>query len=107
MIVAVDKAGLALPNVPSLPHVNVVGSTVTATHGSGSKQPILLAHATAVEMVFADGSVETITKDHEDFYIYVQSFGGVGIITKMTWQLEPSFKVFKSIYTDLSWDTLK
>jgi xylitol oxidase len=35
LIKAVDAAGKALPNLPSLPHINVVGSMVTATHGSG------------------------------------------------------------------------
>ena len=33
----VDAAGKALPNLPSLPHINVVGSMITATHGSGFK----------------------------------------------------------------------
>lgn len=44
LIQHVDKAGKALPNLPSLPHINVVGSMITATHGSGFKQPMLVAH---------------------------------------------------------------
>jgi len=35
LIVAVDNSGKALPNLPSLPHINVVGSCITASHGSG------------------------------------------------------------------------
>ena len=35
LIEALVKEGLALPNLPSLPHLNVVGSVVTGTHGSG------------------------------------------------------------------------
>lgn len=35
LIRAVDDFGMALPNLPSLPHINVVGSMITATHGSG------------------------------------------------------------------------
>jgi len=35
LIAALAENKLALPNVPSLPHLNVVGSVVTGTHGSG------------------------------------------------------------------------
>src|SRR4051794_4874808 len=32
---ALDRAGLALHNLPSLPHVSVAGAVATGTHGSG------------------------------------------------------------------------
>ena len=35
LISAIAKEGLAIQNLPSLPHINVVGSMITATHGSG------------------------------------------------------------------------
>ena len=35
LIKEVEKCGLAITNVPSLPHVNVIGSMITTTHGSG------------------------------------------------------------------------
>ena len=35
LIKALKKEGMALPNLPSLPHLNVVGSVVTGTHGGG------------------------------------------------------------------------
>lgn len=35
LIKALVERKLALPNLPSLPHLNVVGSVVTGTHGSG------------------------------------------------------------------------
>lgn len=62
LIQAVDAAGRALPNVPSLPHINVVGSMVTVTHGSGHNQPMLPGHVSRVEIVLADGSVKTVDR---------------------------------------------
>ena len=35
LLEALVKEQVALPNLPSLPHLNVVGSVVTGTHGGG------------------------------------------------------------------------
>jgi len=35
LIKAADASNQAIPNLPSLPHINVVGSMITTTHGSG------------------------------------------------------------------------
>ena len=35
LAIALNKAGFALPNMGSLPHITVVGATSTGTHGSG------------------------------------------------------------------------
>jgi len=32
------------------------------------------------------------------------SFGMLGVITSMTWQIVPSFALFKTIYEHLSWE---
>ena len=104
LIKAVDLSGKALPNVPSLPHINVVGSMITATHGSGFRQPIMVAHVTAIDIVLPDGSFKSIQRDEDPhFFYYIHGFGGLGIITRMTMKIEPSFKVFKAIYSDLDW----
>src|SRR5205814_2125953 len=42
---ALQELGLALDNLPSLPHISVAGAVATATHGSGDRNPNL---ATAV-----------------------------------------------------------
>lgn len=81
LIDAVHKKGKALENVPSLPHVNVVGSIGTATHGSGFDKPIIAGYVTAIVLVLADGSVLRLSKaDTPDFYLYILNFGSVGII---------------------------
>lgn len=37
LIEVVAAKNLAIANLPSLPHINVVGSMITGTHGSGHK----------------------------------------------------------------------
>lgn len=106
LLIAVDAAGKALPNLPSLPHINVVGSMVTTTHGSGYKQQALIAHVQNFDIILADGSLKTVHKDDPNFYLYIHSFGGVGIITRMSMTVVPRFHVFKSIYKNLSWDAI-
>ena len=62
LIEACDKKGLAFQNLPSLPHLNVVGSCITGTHGSGHKFGIQATMITGMEMVLADGSIKVISK---------------------------------------------
>lgn len=95
LIRGVDAAGMALANLPSLPHINVVGSMVTATHGSGYNEPILAAHIISIKVVFADGTIRFISKQNEpeNFYYYIINMGCVSIITEMTIRIIPPFNV--------------
>ena len=36
IVESLDAAGLALPNLASLPHLSVAGAVATGTHGSGA-----------------------------------------------------------------------
>ena len=46
---------LALANLPSLPHLNVVGSVVTGTHGSGESKSAIATYVTALAYIDANG----------------------------------------------------
>ncbi len=48
--------GLALHNLPSLPHITVAGAISTATHGSGGGNGNLASAVRAIELVLSDGS---------------------------------------------------
>ena len=99
LIKFVHVAGKALPNLPSLPHINVVGSMMTATHGSGYHEPIMTAHVTSIDVMYPDGSTKTLHKEgNPDFFLHIISFGSVCIITSMTVKILPQFRVFKHIY---------
>jgi len=103
----IDNAGYAIENLPSLPHLNVVGSMITATHGSGHKYQILPNLVVGMDIVFPDGVMKSLhINTTPDFKHYILNFGALGVITSMTIKLLPKYKIFKSIYHDLKWDVL-
>ena len=62
-----QRRGLALHNLASLPHISVAGAVQTGTHGSGVRNPALSAGVRAVELVRADGSLETVRRGDDAF----------------------------------------
>ena len=97
------RAGYALPNLASLPHISIAGACATATHGSGNRNGCLSTAVSALEIVTADGSLIRLSrdKDGEEFFGAVVSLGGLGVITRMTLDLEPTFEVQQYAYENL------
>jgi len=89
---------LALPVLPSLPHVNVIGSLVTGTHGGGVGIPALITYVEGYRYLSPLGKIETSNKTDKFFYTRIQSFGTGGIITEMTMKVVPEFAVKKCVY---------
>ena len=104
-----DRAGYALSNLASLPHISVAGATATATHGSGIHNGNLATAVAALEFVTADGELKTLSRarDGDTFAGAVVSLGGYGVITKMTLDLVPAFQVRQDVYEDLSFSRLQ
>ncbi|HTV56096.1 MAG TPA: FAD-binding protein [Terriglobia bacterium] len=99
-----DGRGYALHNLASLPQISVAGACATATHGSGNKNGNLATAVSAMEMVTADGEVAVLSKkhDHEGFAGRVVHLGGLGVITKVTLDVEPTFQMRQVVYQNLS-----
>jgi xylitol oxidase len=97
-------AGFALHNLASLPHISVAGACATATHGSGDRNGNLATAVTAVELVKADGETVALsrTADPETFPGAVVGLGALGVVTRVTLRLEPTFQVRQDLYEDLS-----
>jgi alditol oxidase len=96
-------AGFALANLGSLPHISIAGSCATGTHGSGDRNGSLAAAVSAVELVTADGDLVTLSReaDGDRFGGVVVALGGLGIVTRLTLDLVPSFEVRQYVYDDL------
>ncbi len=101
--------GYALHNLASLPHISVAGSIATATHGSGVKNGNLATAASGIEFVTAGGDVVTLTKerDGDQFLGTVVGLGGLGMVTKVTLDLQPSYQVRQNVYENLPFGELE
>jgi xylitol oxidase len=103
-----DKHRLAVPNLASLPHISVAGACATATHGSGDANRNLAAAVSEIEFVSADGTLVTLTRGHhEEFHGAVVSLGGLGVITRVTLDVVPSFLIAQTVYEDLPFEQLE
>jgi alditol oxidase len=97
------REGYALRNLASLPHISVAGACATATHGSGDGNGNLATAVAAIELVTADGEVVTRTRDQhgEQFDGMVVALGGLGVVTKLTLDIVPTFEIRQDVYENL------
>ncbi|GAA1220908.1 alditol oxidase [Kitasatospora nipponensis] len=96
-----DRAGRALHNLGSLPHISVAGACATGTHGSGIGNGSLATAVRAVELVTADGALVTIDQDAAEFPGSVVALGALGVVTRLTLATVPAFEVRQWVYEDL------
>jgi alditol oxidase len=104
-----DKQGYALHNLASLPHISVAGACATATHGSGVKNGNLGTSVSGVEFVSGTGELITLTrhKDRELLDGAVVNLGGLGVITKVTLDIEKAFSVSQNVFQKLAFEQLQ
>ncbi|HEY5327497.1 MAG TPA: FAD-binding protein, partial [Mucilaginibacter sp.] len=104
-----DAKGYALHNLASLPHISVGGSITTATHGSGIKNGNLASAVTDLEVVIADGSIIHLSKaaNPEKLNAAVVGLGAIGIITKVTLAIQPTYMMRQNVFTGLPIAQLK
>lgn len=106
LAVALEERGLALHNLPSLPHISVAGALATGTHGSGVAHGPLSSAVAAVDLMGPGGEVRHVVRGEPDFGGSVVSLGAVGIALRVTLDLVPSFQLRQTVYTRLPWDTV-
>jgi alditol oxidase len=101
--VGLHRAGFALANMASIPHISVAGSCATGTHGSGDAQRCLAAAVAALRIVGADGDLIELRRDVDtgSFPGSVVALGALGVVTHLTLDIEPAFDVAQSFYLDV------
>ncbi|WP_031069802.1 FAD-binding protein [Streptomyces sp. NRRL WC-3742] len=102
-----DRAGFALHNLGSLPHISVAGACATGTHGSGVTNGSLATAVRAVELVTADGELRTIARGAAEFPGSVVALGALGVVTRLTLDLVPAFEVRQWVYEGLPGTVLR
>ena len=98
LALVIDAKDFALPNLASLPHISVAGAIATATHGSGLQNGNLATPVYALEIATADGKVIRLSheKDGDSFLGAVVGLGALGVVTRVTLDLLPTYEVAQS-----------
>ncbi len=98
-----DQQGFALHNLASLPHISVAGACTTATHGSGERNGNLATSAAALEIVTANGDLVKLSResDGDAFRGAVVGLGALGVITRITLDIEPTYSVRQYVYENM------
>ena len=97
---------LALHAMASLPHISVAGAISTATHGSGNTCGNLATVVRALELVTSEGDVLKAQRGDTDFAGMVVGLGALGVLTRVTLDVQPVYFVRQNAFLDLSWDVL-
>jgi xylitol oxidase len=105
----IDARGFAVHNLASLPHISVVGACATGTHGSGSKNGNLSTAVRSMEIVTADGKLQTFSRATlgEKFPGSVLGLGALGVITTITIAVQPKYDMTQNVFLDLPFSVLE
>ncbi|MGC2415396.1 MAG: FAD-binding protein [Stellaceae bacterium] len=101
-----QRMDCALHNMASLPHVSVAGAIATGTHGSGDRLGNLATAVAALEIVCATGDLITIRRGDPGFDGTVVALGALGIVTRVTLDIEPAFRMRQDAFEGLAWASL-
>jgi xylitol oxidase len=99
--------GWGLANLASLPHISVAGACATATHGSGVGNGNLATAVSGMEIVAATGDLVEISRDDDPQTMdaLTVGLGALGIVTRLTLAVEPTFAVRQRVYQHLPMST--
>ena len=93
--VSLAAAGLALENLGDIDRQSIAGAISTGTHGSGANFGGLATQVRALTMITADGSqLHCSGVEHPDIFAAARiGLGALGVISEITLQCVPSFRL--------------
>lgn len=108
LAVILQRAGFALANLAALPDLTVAGACATGTHGSGDALRNLAAAVTGLQIIGPDGDLAELSRDAnpESFPGAVVAFGSLGVVTRLTLAIEPTFDVEQWVRIDVPLDEI-
>jgi alditol oxidase len=101
-----ETEGLALHNLPSLPHITVAGAIATGTHGSGTGNRGLASAVAETELVTSSGELVRRSRGDADFDGMVVGLGALGAVIRLTLDVEPAYEVRQRVFESLEWQVL-
>jgi alditol oxidase len=103
---ALNREGVALHNMASLPHISVAGAVATGTHGSGTDKGNLATAVRELQMVTAAGELISMNAETPDFDGMVVGLGALGVVTQLRLAVEPYYEMRQHVYEGLTWESL-
>ncbi|KAL1900689.1 D-arabinono-1,4-lactone oxidase [Ceratocystis pirilliformis] len=108
-----ERHGLAMPNLGSINEQSIAGVISTGTHGSSLQHGLVSESISSLKITLADGSTQYCSAEEntELFRGALLSLGALGIITEITFQAVPAFKLRWDQVIDadsrvlITWDT--
>ncbi len=90
-----DRCGLALTNMGDIDKQSIAGAVSTGTHGTGLAHGGIATQVRGLRMLTSNGDVVDIDTTHEPelFRCARIGLGALGIITRVTLQAVPSFRI--------------
>ena len=104
LAVRLQADGFALHNLASLPHISLAGACATATHGSGDRSGNLASAVSGLEIVLANGELIELDRERDGaaFKGAVVALGGLGVVSALTLEVEPTYDVRQDLYENVS-----
>jgi alditol oxidase len=95
-----QRAGLALANMASIPDLSIAGACATGTHGSGDDHRVLAASVVALQLVVSDGALVELRLDADrtTFLGSVVALGALGIVIGLTLDVEPAYEMSQRVH---------
>ncbi|HMF82821.1 MAG TPA: D-arabinono-1,4-lactone oxidase [Acidimicrobiia bacterium] len=92
---ALETRHLALPNLGDIDRQSISGAIATATHGGGKPFGGLATFVVGLELVTGDGDLLrcSLAEEPEVFACARVGLGALGVVTKVTLQCQPSFRL--------------
>ena len=99
---ALSGFGLALANMGDIAVQTLAGAVGTGTHGTGARLGGLATQVVGLELVTADGEVHRCSADHEPelFAAARLGLGALGVVTAVTLQAVPAFRLHATERTE-------
>lgn len=100
-----QRRGLALANLASLPHISVAGAVSTGTHGSGDAIGSLATAVRAITLAGPEGE-RVLRRGDPDFPGAIVSLGALGVIVELELDVEPAYDVAQTVHEGPAWDAV-
>ena len=92
---ALQRLGLALPNLGDVDRQTISGAIATGTHGTGTRRQGIAAAVTGLTLVLADGSTLECSRDVEPdvFAAAAVGLGALGVVTEVELACVPAYRL--------------